>query len=82
MSPGAVEGFAATFAVSVARKIVPEFIQNSATPENLASAAFQIFSDAPARNRQREELAAVVELLGPGGAVERAADVVIGVATT
>ena len=64
------------------REIVPEFIQNSATPENLASAAFQIFSDAPARNRQREELAAVVELLGPGGAVERAADVVIGVATT
>ncbi|MBI3872717.1 MAG: lipid-A-disaccharide synthase [candidate division Zixibacteria bacterium] len=56
--------------------IVPEFIQNAATPEALAQAARQLLTDPARYQRQQEGLADVCRLLGLPGAVERAVDVV------
>jgi lipid-A-disaccharide synthase len=55
--------------------VVPELMQEEAHPEALAEAVLALV-DGPARQRQRVGLARVRERLGPGGAAERAADIV------
>jgi len=64
------------------REVVPELIQDDFTPERLASEAVSLLS---ASKESREKLAAtgqglaeVTRLLGPPGAVERAADAIVG----
>jgi len=64
------------------REVVPELIQDDFTPERVASEAVSLLS---ASKESREKLAAmgqglaeVTRLLGPPGAVERAADAIVG----
>ncbi|MGH0034320.1 MAG: lipid-A-disaccharide synthase [Myxococcota bacterium] len=54
------------------RGVVPELIQEQATPDALAEEVLALL-DGPARDRQLRDLAEVRERLGHGGAAERAA---------
>ncbi len=54
------------------REVVPEFMQRDARPEALAEAVLGLL-DGPARDRQLDDLRAVRDALGGGGAAERAA---------
>jgi lipid-A-disaccharide synthase len=54
--------------------IVPEFLQQDATPRRLADAIGKLFCG-PERDAQLERLAAVCGALGPGGAVGRACEI-------
>ena len=53
--------------------IFPEFIQNDATPENLAAAALELLQNEPARAKIKSQLAKIVSALGESGASRRAA---------
>ena len=53
--------------------IFPEFIQNDATPENLAAAALELLQNEPARSQIKSQLAKIVSSLGEPGASRRAA---------
>jgi lipid-A-disaccharide synthase len=59
------------------RRICPEFIQSAATPEALATALLRLIDDAEARAEMRRGFQEVRALLGPGGAAERAAALVL-----
>jgi lipid-A-disaccharide synthase len=63
------------------RMLVPEFLQENCTPENLAGAVAKLLDDPAARQEQREGVAEVARWLGQGGSLpsERAADVVFAV---
>jgi lipid-A-disaccharide synthase len=54
------------------REIVPELLQERATPEKIAEALASLL-EGPARSAQRKELAHVRERLGQGGAAQAAA---------
>ena len=54
-----------------------EFIQDDATPENLAHAALELLNNPPRREAIRVQLARVVESLGGPGASRRAAQAVM-----
>lgn len=56
-------------------EIVPELLQESATPDRIAEALEPLF-EGPARTRQLADLARVVERLGPPGAIEATAGLV------
>jgi lipid-A-disaccharide synthase len=62
------------------RAVVPELIQDDFTPRRLAEEAAKLLSPSEEGKRRVEEicrgLAEVRELLGPPGAVERAADAI------
>ena len=58
-------------------EIFPEFIQNAATPANLASAALALLRDVGRREKLRERLGQIVGMLGPPGAAQRAAKAVL-----
>jgi lipid-A-disaccharide synthase len=58
-------------------EIFPEFIQNNATPENIARAALDILRDETRRNRIKTRLAEIVASLGPPGASRRAAKAIL-----
>ncbi|MDM7322737.1 MAG: lipid-A-disaccharide synthase [Gammaproteobacteria bacterium] len=60
------------------RRIVPEFVQGAAKPETLAAEIQRILEDADYAERMRKDLAEVKEKLGPGGGVERMADLACG----
>jgi lipid-A-disaccharide synthase len=60
--------------------VFPEFIQEAATPENLASAARGLLTDAPRRAAIRAQLATIVASLGPPGASDRAAAAILQLA--
>jgi lipid-A-disaccharide synthase len=55
-------------------KIVPEFLQEEADPERIASAVLELFAE-PARARQLAALAEVRRKLGHGGAARRVAEI-------
>jgi lipid-A-disaccharide synthase len=55
-------------------KIVPEFLQEDAKPKEIAKAVFDLL-EGPARDRQLDELGAVRDALGNGGAAQRAAEI-------
>ncbi len=64
------------------RQVVPELIQNDFTPERVASEAISLLSASKESiynlEVMRRGLAEVTRLLGPPGAVERAADAIVG----
>src|SRR5258705_6921092 len=63
------------------RAVVPELIQDDFTPQRVAEEAAKLLSPSEEGKRRVEEvsrgLAEVRELLGPPGAVERAADAIV-----
>jgi lipid-A-disaccharide synthase len=63
------------------RMLVPEFLQENCTPDNLAGAVGRLLDDPAARQEQRDGVAEVARWLGQGGPPpsERAADVVFAV---
>ena len=58
-------------------EILPEFIQGTATGENLSRAALQLLDDADRRATVKSKLARVIESLRGPGASERAADAIL-----
>lgn len=63
------------------RMLVPEFLQENCTPDNLAEAVGKLLDDPAARAEQRDGVAEVARWLGQGGPPpsERAADVVFDI---
>ncbi|HZV34387.1 MAG TPA: lipid-A-disaccharide synthase [Verrucomicrobiae bacterium] len=57
-------------------ELFPEFLQNAATPENLARAALALLRDPARREKIRSRLAEVIASLGPPGASRRAAEAI------
>jgi lipid-A-disaccharide synthase len=57
--------------------IFPEFIQNDATPENLAGAALELLQNESLRQKIKLQLAKIVSSLGGPGATERAATAIL-----
>jgi lipid-A-disaccharide synthase len=72
-----------TFAMAnlvAGRKVVPELIQDTFTPESVAAHALALLDDSDALGRMRADLRAVRARLGEPGASRRAAEAVIDVA--
>jgi lipid-A-disaccharide synthase len=59
------------------KRVVPELVQNDLTPERLAAEAARLLDSPKARAEIQAGLAVVRERLGPEGAIERAADVIV-----
>lgn len=59
------------------RKVIPELIQQDATPEALASTLVRLLRDTERAQAMKEDLKAVAAKLGPPGAVDRAAVAVL-----
>ncbi len=58
--------------------VIPEFLQQGATPANIAGEAIRLLRDPSERQRIRERLGRVVRELGPPGAADRAATAILG----
>ena len=61
-----------------AKRVVPELVQKDFTPTRLANEAIRLLDSPRAREQMRRGLADVREKLGPPGAVDRAADLIVG----
>jgi lipid-A-disaccharide synthase len=59
------------------KKIVPEFIQKNMRPELLARETLLLLNDPAALQKLKTDLSAVVDSLGPPGAMNRAADAIV-----
>jgi lipid-A-disaccharide synthase len=57
--------------------IFPEFIQNDATPENLAGTALELLQNEPLRLKIKSQLGKIISSLGDPGASERAAAAIL-----
>jgi len=57
------------------RGVVRELIQDDFTPEAVESEVRQLLNSSSARDEMKASLAEVRAKLGPGGAIERAADI-------
>jgi lipid-A-disaccharide synthase len=57
-------------------EIVPELIQEKFTAEALRTAVWRLLNSRESRDQQKLDLAEVKTKLGPGGAIERAADII------
>ena len=57
------------------RRVVPELMQDDFTPAAVANEVRRILENPSAREEMKANLAQVRASLGPGGAIERAADV-------
>jgi lipid-A-disaccharide synthase len=57
------------------RMVAPELIQDRFTPEAIAGELRRLLESSDAREQMKADLAEVRTKLGPGGAIERAADV-------
>lgn len=70
--------------ICLEREVVPEFIQENCTPDNLARELARLLSDEGARNAQRMAAHDALTQLGLGGLApgERAAEIVMGVIET
>jgi len=60
------------------REIVPELLQNKASPENVANTAVAMLNDPPGLERMSNKLYSIKDLLGGPGASERVADIALG----
>jgi lipid-A-disaccharide synthase len=58
--------------------VYPEFIQDAATPENIANAALELLQDDTRRQKIRSQLDKIIASLGEPGAVNRAAVAILG----
>jgi lipid-A-disaccharide synthase len=63
--------------VIAGREIVPEFLQHRATPQRIAAAARELLDNPARRQTMQRDLDAVVASLGPPGASQRAARLVL-----
>jgi lipid-A-disaccharide synthase len=63
--------------IMAGREIMPEFIQDAATPENLARAGLQLLTDPARRQEIKRALADIVGSLGGLGANQRAAKEIV-----
>ncbi|MDA1192446.1 MAG: lipid-A-disaccharide synthase [Candidatus Poribacteria bacterium] len=63
-----------------ANDIAPELYQEDVSPERIAQEVLPLLTDPDVWKTQRDALAFVTEMLGEGGAVEKAADAVLRVA--
>jgi len=54
-------------------EIFPEFVQDAATPENIAGAALALLQNEPRRQKIKSQLAKIIATLGEPGAAKRAA---------
>jgi lipid-A-disaccharide synthase len=59
------------------KRVVPELVQNDFTPERVANEVIWLLDSEEARSEMRRGLASVRERLGPPGAIERAADIIV-----
>jgi lipid-A-disaccharide synthase len=57
------------------RRVVPELIQDDFTPEAVEGQVRRLLGSPAARDEMKSALAEVRAKLGPGGAIERAADI-------
>jgi lipid-A-disaccharide synthase len=57
--------------------VFPEFVQDHATPENLATAALSILQDERRQAQIRARLEAIIASFGPPGASRRAAQAIV-----
>jgi lipid-A-disaccharide synthase len=57
--------------------VFPEFIQDAATPDNIARAAVELLRDAPRRAGIKAKLAEIIASLGSPGATGRAAKAIV-----
>ncbi|MFC1488648.1 lipid-A-disaccharide synthase [Thermodesulfobacteriota bacterium] len=57
------------------REVVPELLQNKASPENIADTVYSMLNDAAGLERLRNELLETRDLLGGPGASKRVADI-------
>jgi lipid-A-disaccharide synthase len=60
------------------RTIVPELIQQAATPEAIAHELKALLADGPMRSRQLEAFEALDRMLGPDDAIDRSAELIAG----
>jgi lipid-A-disaccharide synthase len=60
------------------KRVVPELVQKDFTPARLADESLRLLESPDAREEMRRGLAEVREKLGPPGAIERAADLIVG----
>ena len=58
-------------------QILPEFIQDAATPENIARAALELLRDENRRFKVKSRLAEIIAMLGGPGANRRAAQAIV-----
>jgi lipid-A-disaccharide synthase len=58
------------------KRVVPELIQDAFTPEEVTREVEHLLSSPDARAEMKRDLAEVVCLLGPPGAIDRAADII------
>lgn len=59
------------------RRVVPELLQQDCTPDKIASATLKLLDSQAARDEMVAGLAEVRGRLGPGGAISRAADIIV-----
>jgi lipid-A-disaccharide synthase len=59
------------------REVMPEFIQDAATPEALSAAVLGLLGSPPAMAAAQAALRKVRGQLGPPGAAERAAEAIL-----
>ncbi len=64
------------------RAVMPEFLQNHATPEAIADEILRLLRDPGRREEMRERLSHVVTQLGPPGASRRAAQAILSLFPT
>ena len=58
-------------------EVFPEFIQNAATPENIACAAVELLQNESRRKKIKAQLAKIISSLGKPGAAGRAAEAIL-----
>ena len=58
-------------------EVLPEFVQNKATPGNIARAALELLNDGTRRNTVKTKLRSIAASLGAPGASRRAAEEIV-----